>query len=145
MKLHNIYTFGGTYPHINGLVVKSNEALHQAICELLVDIRYRFDPIKRPVPAILYNYRDVRTKCLVDLLRTTVMQLELLDSVENLVFTNKGFQLVTPVLSHPERLVRVKFTSNEFKCERLVPLCNVTSVVDNLFSREYTNKCLIIN
>jgi len=144
MKLKKSYKFNGL-PVVDGKLLRKSIDIVDEIYSLLSEIGYTFCPFTRPVPPLLVNYRVVERRKLVNLLKALVGQVLLLSSVDNLVLSNQGFCVNIPMLKEPERLVRVSFSSLEYKDVRLVPMRYLSNVIDDFMSKPYINKVVIIN
>lgn len=138
------YDFSKFLPKVNGITLRSNIELAREIHSLLDSINYRFD-FNHPEPAILRNYQAVERKCLVILLRNLVNQISVFPSsvCELFIVTSSGFA-ISLGNSKWERICRIYLHSDERKIMRIVPLSQVSKIVEEWFKSSLTNKSIEI-
>lgn len=138
------YDFSKFLPKVNGITLRSNIELAREIHTLLDSINYRFD-FNHPEPAILRNYQNVERKCLIVLLRNLVNQISVFPtSIHDLfIVTSSGFA-ISLGNSKWDRICRIYLHSDERKILRIVPLSQVSNIVETWLKSSLTNKSIEI-
>ena len=76
---------------MDGRCIRSNYAYCELIYHLLKINGYTFDPVKRPVPAALINWRDINRSYLIRLAWNVYSYFLWHDSAFDLILTGDGF------------------------------------------------------
>lgn len=130
------YNFSNVLVKCDGRPLRSKQNLKDEIFRLLRINHYTFDVVKRPVPPILQNYRDVDRWALRRLLQKVVDYFTWTDDVSGVVFTSNGFNYN----NHCDRIVCVTASCGDSEQKALISLDSVGEFVENWFDSHVSYK-----
>lgn len=139
--------YSRTYPVVNGKTITSKEGVVKFFCQLLKDVGYHFDPIERPTPSILINWRDLDGAFLRRWLKKCFTQLTQcpLDIIKLSILDIDGFCIVDNVTRCNYQLVHMKLTAVDYSNEITCTIGNVSAIVSRFMTSNYVNKQVVIN
>lgn len=145
IKNHS-YAVSKTLPVVDGVILRSNFQISEAIRNLLGSVDYRFG-LSRPYPPALHNYMIVERKVLVNMLRNLVIQI---DSFPKSIYDlctvgNCGFEISLPINKNISyRICRIEFRSNERVESHYCTINQIAELTSRFLHSNFTNKSVTI-
>lgn len=125
---------------MDGRCIRSNYAHVELIYHLLKINGYTFDPIKRPVPAALVNWRDVNRVYLIRLAWNVYTYFLWHDSAFDLVLTGTGFSKSIK----ESRCYIINQTASNLDRHFICPPEQLMDEIDNFFRLPNSDKVMVI-
>ena len=125
---------------MDGKCIRSNFGYTELIYHLLKINNYTFDPIKRPVPAALVNWRDVERGYLVRLAWNVYNYFLWHDSAFDLVLSGTGFAKSVK----DSRCYIINQTASNFERHFICPPDQLQDEIDRFFKLPNSDKFMSI-
>lgn len=142
----HILDFSNTYPKFDGKSLCSKQRVVDMFKFLLKESGYVFEPVVRPVPAILLNYQFIDKRYLFDWIKRCCLQMVILDSgilkVSTLDFD--GFCFTNVFNGNKERIVRLTLDADNYHYDCCTTIGSSAAVIQRFMNTNFRNKCVYI-
>lgn len=138
--------FTNNYAKVDGVLLGKKELLVNFFMSLLTEVGYSFEPVVRPLPAILRNWRSIDYRYIRKWIILCLKQLVVTPKELYLycVLDLDGFSLYDKRSEKFYRLVHIKLSADGYKYDATVTFDNVASIINRFFASDMSNKfCLI--
>lgn len=138
--------FRNTYPKVDGVLLGKKELLVNFFFKLLHEVGYSFEPVLRPLPAMLMNWRNIDYRYMRKWIVLCLKQLVVTppEIFPYCVLDLDGFSLYDKRTERYFRLVHLKLSADNYSYDATVSFDNVASIVNRFMCSEYTNKICVI-
>lgn len=144
--LGHVYDFSNTYPKFDGKTIAKKERLVAMFKYLLEQIGYRFEPITRPMPAILMNWQFIDRKFLCNWMNTCCQQLVTIPAeLIRLSYLDIDGFCLRYKNGHSSRIVSLRLTADGYDYQTTTTIELSTKIVQRFMSVNFKNKIIIIN